>query len=334
MSGVRVNPLVLAGALLLPGIVFAATPMQLDLTSGAPKEILGTTLGLARGFMVLSFLLALLIEAFGRAPAAPRDFGGVLFRALVVLLLLSMYPTVFGSVINLAEGVATRVTPTDTFDRAKKQMQDFLTEVQKQKADVDAAAARGSITPNSAMGQINELAMGAVGGVVFDALMTMAVAIGQAAHWVLGALARVLLGVLYVLGPLALVFSIPRTSNVGGRWFQAFVTVACWPVLSGLIVAMVSAVVFTNDQATDLSSAFGSLATALLLAATAVAVPRLATALIAGSVENLVAHGADAMMARARSARAALIPKRMPSSNAHSAKTSPSNGSGAAGTAR
>src|SRR5204863_58261 len=55
-----------------------------------------------------------------------------------------------------------------------------------------------------------------------------------------GALARVLEVLFFVLGPLALVFSIPRPSDLGARWFRIFVTVVSWPIFSGLILAIVT----------------------------------------------------------------------------------------------
>src|SRR5436309_1340240 len=94
---------VLVLTLAIPALALAGNgPAVLDLSSGVPKELLGKTLGLARRLWVFCFVLGLVLEAFGSSPTARRDYGGCIWRGLIILVLLSAYPRIFGSVINLA----------------------------------------------------------------------------------------------------------------------------------------------------------------------------------------------------------------------------------------
>jgi len=303
-------------ASLAPAVALAASgPAVLDLTSGTPKELLGKTLGIAMDLIVPCFLFGLILEIFGQSPSKPRDYAGYGFRLLVFLVLLKFYGTIFGSVVNFTEGLATRVTPPDvwdTFSNAhvqnfqrlwnKKSAADQAAKEAADRGDNDAALSH-SITSGKLGGSI-------LGGVVFDSLIAALVLIGQAAHWVMGFLARVLGVLFYVLGPLALVFSIPRASDLAGRWFRMFVTILSWPIFSGLILSIGLSVAAQGMALEGVGTAFASVVTALLLIATAVVTPFLAAHMVGGTMKNIAQQGLDAATARVRSVHRVIAPRR------------------------
>ena len=287
--------LAVAAIVFVPAIAFAANgPAVLDLTSGVPNELLGKTLGLARRLWVFCFVLALILEAFGSSPTRPRDYGGCVWRSLVVLALLAGYPRVFGSVINLAEGVADSITPYDVQAKFAKKNTEYIEKLYAQKSADDEKAERAA-DPSGLSTDASALAKFAgnyVGGMFFDSLLGSFVLVGQAAHWVVASLARILATVFYLLGPLALVFAVPKGSPTGGAWLRNFVTVASWPIFSGMILAITASFLFKGYETQGVTTAFGAVASALLLIVTAFAVPSLASSVIGGG-GNLIAEGAQ-----------------------------------------
>jgi hypothetical protein len=302
-------------ALLAPSVAVAAGgPAVLDLTSGAPKELLGKTLGIAMGLIVPCFLFGLLLELFGQSPAKPRDYAGYGFRLVVIVVLLKFYGTIFGSVVNFAEGLATRVTPQEVWSSFSRAQAQNFEKLWKRKSAADEAAAKAA-----AKGQ-NDAAMkhsmesaniggSILGGLVFESLVAVLVLIGQAAHWVMGFLARVLGILFYVLGPLALVFSIPRASDAAGRWFRMFVTILSWPIFSGLILNIALSVGSQGMALDGVGAAFASVVAALLLIATAVVTPFLAAAMVGGTLKNIAQQGLDAATARFKSVHRVIGPR-------------------------
>lgn len=296
--------LAVASIVFVPAIAFAANgPAVLDLTSGVPNELLGKTLGLARRLWVFCFVLGLILEAFGSSPARARDYGGCVWRGLVVLVLLTSYPRVFGSVINLTEGLADSITPHDVQAQFAQKNAEYLEKLYAQKSAADEKAVRAG-DPSGTSSDASVLAQFAgnyVGGMFFDSLLGAFVLVGQAAHWVLASLAHILATVFYLLGPLALVFAVPKGSPTGGAWFRNFVTVASWPIFSGLILAITASFLFKGYDTQGFTTAFGAVASSLLLIVTAFAVPTLASSVIGGG-GNLIAEGAQNASSVARRA--------------------------------
>ena len=302
--------------LLAPPVAFAANgPAVLDLRSGVPKELLANTLGVAMALVVPSFLFGLLLEVFGQSPTKPRDYAGYGFRLLVVVVLLKFYGTVFGSVVNFAEGLATRVTPPSVWSSFSAAHAQHFQKLWKQKSAADESAENAAAKGDNDAAMRHALDSASIGGsilggVVFDSLIGALVLIGQAAHWVMGFLARVLGILFYVLGPLALVFSIPRASDLAGRWFRMFVTILSWPIFSGLILSIGLSVGAQGMALEGVGTAFASVVTALLLIATAVVTPWLAAALVGGTIKNIAQQGLDAATARLRSIHRVIAPSR------------------------
>jgi hypothetical protein len=279
-------------------ILFSSTALAdsgapaLDLTTGVPAQILGKTMGMAQSLFPFLLILGLALEFFGGSPTAGRDYGGCLFRALVVMMLLAFYGRIFGSLVNMATSFATRIAPQTVWEDFTKAQDAWQRQVfaQKTQADQEAEAAVGGQSLTSKLANMAGLAGGIVGGYFFDSIVALGLLVAEAAHWVLVNLARVLTALLYVLGPLPLVFSIPRASDTGGRWFRIFVTVLTWPILASILLALTLAIGLKSQTAPGASSAFGSVASAMLMAAIAVATPLLAKEFVGGAA-HFAHHG-------------------------------------------
>jgi len=297
--------LCLAAACTCPGLALAASPEALDLATGVPKELLGKTLGLAWSLFAFSLVIALLVELLGTSPSEGKSHGragSVAWRALVVVALLKWYAQIFGTVINASESIASSIAPKETWEQFAKQNRDYFSDIYKLKQDAEKQLAKGETNQHrdTATAKLSQIIEGLkpsanyvaafFGGPLFDALAAFLVAIAQALQWVFAQLSRILLAVFYILGPLALVFAIPRASDSGGRWFRTFVTVASWPIFSSLLLAISTSLMFRTDSVarTDSAAAFGALAFSLLIVCLNLAVPILASAIVGGSIKNIV----------------------------------------------
>src|SRR5205823_258213 len=102
------------------------------------------------------------------------------------------------------------------------------------------------------------------------------------------------------LGPLALVFSIPTVSGTGTKWFSEFVAFCAWPIISGLLlritVALGSHLIFGTAP-----GVIETLASSLLMTASAIATPVLCSKLVGGSVKNAASHGLESARSLASS---------------------------------
>jgi len=131
------------------------------------------------------------------------------------------------------------------------------------------------------------------GGLLMDSLVGLFAAVGLVVHWLVARLAILLMTLFYVLGPLALVFSIPAVSDVGTKWFSEFLSFCAWPIISGLLlritVALGSHLIFGTG-----AGVVETLASSLLMTASAIATPVLCTKLVGGSVKSAASHGVDA----------------------------------------
>ena len=292
-----------------PAAVLAAGPQALSLKDGAPAELLGKTLAIARGLFALALVVGLAVEAFGGSPDRPKNYGGVVWRSLVVLVLLGSYSKIFGTVIVTAEAIAERIAPDEVWDRFAAHTEasvNAMTEREQRRAA--ASTERGEISSAELLSSSNFVA-NYVGGAVFDTLVSLAVMLGQAFQWVFGQLSRILLALFYVVGPLALVFYIPGASRTASKWFSAFVTIASWPILSAILLAIATSLMYrTNDEALNsrFATAFGAVASSLLIVVLNVAVPILASAIVGGAITNVASSSIIAAMAGARTVAAKL----------------------------
>lgn len=274
---------------LAPRLALAGGPEVLDLKDGVPRELLGKMLGVAWGLFAISLVVGLLVEAFRGSPTEPKSYGGVAWRTLVVMALLSGYPKIFGTIIATAESLADRIAPADVWASfIKHQMETMEALAQKPAAPEGAGAGTQLI---GGLKSAAEFVAGNLGGSYFDSFVAFFVAVAQAFQWAFVQFSRILLALFYVMGPLALVFHIPAPSQTAGRWFKAFVTIATWPIFSALLLALANALLYrTHDAAISgaYATAFGAVASSLLLVVLNLAVPLLASATVGGSVRNII----------------------------------------------
>lgn len=268
-----------AALLLLPSVALAGemtTALSFAAQWGA------STTGYARALFPALLLVAFVVEIVFRDPATPPSFRHSVWRAAIVLALLSpvggqtLYGTLCGALAGLSDGMAATLAPADPwaeFARVAEQWQDRLAEAKRNNEDGAIAAQ--------------------IGGLVFTTVLSLGLLLGQGAMWVMKTLASVLLILLYALGPLALVFWIPIKSDSLGRWLRTFLTVLTWPVMSAVLLAIITKASLRGLDGA--SPAFASIATALLLGVTALAVPVVSSSLVGGSM-GAIGAGVSTLM--------------------------------------
>lgn len=308
---------VAAFALLAPGLAVAAGAEVLSLGAGSlAAEMLGKTLGIARSLIPLALVIALVIEAFGGSPTEQKHYGALVARLVLVVALLGAYPKLFGTVINTAEHLATRIAPPDVWqqwqDRMKKDVE-ALTTPPRETTSSSPAGSEGQLQSEpglfSGLQSASQHVAQYVGGMFFDSLIGLFVLLGQACQWVFSQLSRILLVLFYVIGPLALVWHIPAPSRTASKWFSAFVTIATWPVLSAILLAIATALMPRANEAmqtAQFSASFSAVCTALLMILLNAAVPFLASSIVGGSVGNVLGSSATSWAMGAMAGKALL----------------------------
>jgi len=254
-----------------------AQSLALDLTQGPVNDLCNQTTSIAFNLFVVFGLIALIVEAFGHGPEHRRDFGSIAWRAVVVMLLLKFYAPVFGSVIITTQTIADQFKPMEANEELSTQTaQYFATATQVPLPTTPAANTTLSPEPSW------------LGTKIYETSIHLIITLGQAVFWALGILARIALLLFYVIGPLALVASLPRASHVGTRWFGQYVGVACWPILGAIVVRIVLAIGLSGLYS---ASALGHVCVALALGLCALAVPVVANTLVGGNVTTAAQHG-------------------------------------------
>lgn len=273
----------LAPAVALAGDAASTRDFVLDFErSGVLKDLLAKTLSVARSFLFLSTFLAYFLEAFGKSPLAGRDYAAVTWRVLVVLLLLWNYQTVFGGVIGLLDGLERQVAPPSTWKAFVKQSYD-MRKALEEVASHGERPAGGEGSPGSVASEPSGIAAWA-----YDALIACIQLVAEAAVFLVNWLSRILTATLFVIGPLALVAGIPRVSSTGSRWFVRFVTIASWPVFSGVLL---SVLVTLAAQGAMRRTYLECLVAALVMLVTALATPILASHVVGGALDNASGRG-------------------------------------------
>lgn len=263
----------------IPGSASAAgSVLDVDLQSGVVGAWTGTTRGIAMGFLPLLLVVSLAAEAFGTAPGEPKNFGAVVWRFLLVGILLTFYPPIFGRLASMVDGVSRAIAPAETWDKLVKASSAFLEDKAAYHAKETAAAIDKGAT-DTAMALVTSQ-VDALGGVLIDAVVALVLLAGQAAFRIVGTFGQVLALLLYVLGPLAIAASVPRGSDAGTKWLRVFVSVLLWPLISSLLVGLLSTYALEGLKPQgSYESAYKSIGLSGLLAVTAFAVPVIASAL-------------------------------------------------------
>lgn len=123
-------------------------------------------------------------------------------------------------------------------------------------------------------------------GFLLDTAVTLIILLGQAAHWIVATLGKVLSLLMYVLGPIALAAAVPRGSDVGARWFHISLSILAWPLISSIIVGLTARYALQGLTVTSTyTAAATSIGFAGVLCVTSFAVPLVATSLIGGGFQ-------------------------------------------------
>lgn len=274
----------LAVCVLIPSLALAGD-MTAALSLGGSWGL--KTLGIARGLFPAMLMLGLIVELVFKEPSSPASLRLPVWRAtLVLVLLVGLQPpsvsgsrvsnsTVYGWVCfglaGLSDSISAAVAPEDVWKRFGEVTKQWMEELQK-----------GYAASEHSSGDAVGIGFAAIGGALFSTLIALGMGLGQAAMWVMGELGKVLAILLYALGPLALVFWIPRTSDSLGRWLRTFITILSWPVLSAVILNVI--VAGGLKGLAQASPAFACISTSLLLGVAACAVPVLSSSLVGGSL--------------------------------------------------
>lgn len=260
----------LAALLLLPSVALAG---EMTTALSFAGQWSASTMGYARTLFPALLLVAFVVEIVFRDPATPPSFRQSLWRGAIVFALLTPPPssnrTLYGELCGVLAGVsdnmASTLSPTDPW-------QEFASVAERWQRDLDEAK----------KGHQAEGLVAQIGGNLFTNVLALALLLGQGAMFVMKTLASVLVILLYALGPLALVFWLPLKSDSLGRWLRTFVTVLTWPVMSAVILAIITRASLRGLDGA--SPAFATIATALLLSVTALAVPVVSSSLVGGSM--------------------------------------------------
>lgn len=259
-----------------------AKELALDFTRGPLGALFMKIMSIAKSFLFLAIFIGLFVEAFGRPPGTPREYGAVVWRLVIVVLLLTYYQHVFGTMLNLTRYIADKVEPE------KNALLAYESESAKFKAAMQKNLSLAQTTEAFGVPAApNERGSGFAGW-MYDTLINFFILIAQAVVFVVLWLSKILSAMFFLLGPLALVAAIPRPSHTGGLWFKHFVTVSCWPIFTGLLLSIV---VNLGAQGAGGETYLASIVSACVMAFTALSAPVLANHIIGGALANLASAG-------------------------------------------
>src|ERR1700694_146868 len=89
---------------------------------GKMHDLVEKVLRVAWSFMPLALIIALAVEAFGRAPGQPREVAAVVWRVVLVVFLLLFYVPLFNGLMkHVFDPLAEAVTPVSGFGEFLRQ---------------------------------------------------------------------------------------------------------------------------------------------------------------------------------------------------------------------
>jgi hypothetical protein len=261
---------------------------------GKMHDLVEKVLRVAWSFMPLALIVALAVEAFGRAPGQPREFAAVVWRVVLVVFLLLFYVPLFNGLMkHVFDPLAEAVTPVSGLGEFLRQSIEAAKGLPSSQAD--QVIADGGVT-----GAATAIVQGTgFGGFFYDSLVSLLLLVAEGLIIVIGKLGKLLAALLFCLGPLALVAAVPRPSRTGTRWFSHFVTILSWPVFGGLLLSILVAM---GRDGSGTGGYLAAVIASLLTAGMALVIPRLAYHVVGGTLENLIASGWDSVKAIQRDA--------------------------------
>jgi hypothetical protein len=252
---------------------------------GKMRDLVDKVIKVAWSFFPLAFIAALAVEAFGRAPSQPRDFTAVVWRGVLVAFLLLFYvPLLNGLTKHVFDPLAEAVTPVSG-------VAEFLQQAVAAAKGLPSSQAEQVVAEEGVTGAASALIEGeGFGGFFYDSLVSFLLLLAEGLIIVIGRLGKLFAALLFCLGPLALVAHLPRPSRIATRWFSHFVTVMSWPIFSGLLLSILVAM---GREGAETGGYLAAVIASLLTAGMALATPRLASHVVGGTLENLIASGWD-----------------------------------------
>jgi len=253
----------------------------LTFESGPALEALTKTRRWAWPLLMLSFIAALVLEL---VMAEEARYGLVVRRLVFAIVLLLFYNSVFGTVVNGLGDIAGWLAPQGGV------ITKYKADVAKARVDArEKAAAQqqasGAAAEPGMLGRITTNMADAL----YDTGIELVILLCTAILFIIMLTGKFLVGMLYILGPIAVALGVPRASGVAGKWFKELVTFASWPIFIAVFLALLQAVGANGMAAAG--SVLGSVVTAGIMAVAAIFVPSVASALVGGGIGN-VAHRA------------------------------------------
>jgi hypothetical protein len=267
-----------------PPLAAGLGPFRWDFEApGRMRDLAERVIRVAWTFLPLSFIAALAVEAFGRAPGQVRDFAAVVWRGVVVVFLLTFYIPLFNGLMkHVFDPLAEAVTPVSG-------VAEFLQHAVQAAKGLPSSEAEQVVAEEGIVGAAAAIVEGAgFGGLFYDSLVSFLLLLAEGLVIVMAKLGKLLAALLFCLGPLALAGSVPRPSRTGTRWFGHFVTILSWPIFTGLLLSILVAM---GREGAETAGYLAAVIASLLTAAMALATPRLASQVVGGTLENLIAAG-------------------------------------------
>jgi hypothetical protein len=295
------------GAMLAPVSARAADAARtavLDFAAPGPlRDYLGLSMKVAWGYFTLAVIAAVVLEAIASGPGTPRNYAEVIWRIVLIVFLLWNYQRIFGFVMHVTDDVADRLTPQDALDEYHKYLDQAYAEEEKKLPPPDSVEL--SKLGGPAISSRTAISKWSLGNMLVDGFMGVMVLIAKGIVYAVERFGRILAAVMFVVGPLALVAGIPRQSGTGGRWFRYFVSVSSWPIFSGLVLGVMTAVA-KQSVLSRAGSPTSSLVTAFVMILCALASPLLAGWIVGGATHGALATGLFAFMGLTRLATKAV----------------------------
>ena len=259
----------------------------LQFKSGSPEAtLLAQTRRWAWPLLFLGFLAGLIFEL---AMGTDARYGVVVRRLVLAVFLLTFYNASVGTMVNALGDLAQWLSPP------AGAITDYMTKANQAriKAKMAEVAASGQATgaPPSALSNPLEWAKAQVasagtsaGTALFDTAIYFTILLCEAILFIILLTGKILVAMLYILGPIALALGVPRASGVAGKWFKELVTFGSWPIFIAIFLSLLSAI---GAAGAGSASVLGALVSAGIMAASALSVPAVATSLVGGALGNI-----------------------------------------------
>ena len=295
---------------------------------GPVRDLFQKIMNVAKAGLFLAALAAFTLE-FLKPPGESRNYAAVAVRLFITLGLLAYYQMLAGTVVKSTQGLARVVAPTDMALAAySKLVKDQQNNALKDPfgASVPMSRDSGSTTPvNCPPGTVSKSqatsdGFGGDGGTVYwcektrqgdssflkDAaaatsdtvvgalsttLFLLIFAITGATRFVIEQLGVVLSSIFYLIGPLALVAGIPRSSSTAANWFKHLLVYCSWPVFTGLVMSLLVHITGAAGAAGDAGGFLVALWNALVFMVCMLSAPVLASQIIGGAGSHIIAAG-------------------------------------------